>query len=470
MRNVVVTGLGFICSIGNDKPAVTASLRALKHGLAPYPPFANPRTPVKLAGVIRDFDTLSFDSEDWTWPAGYTIKREILRGLAPHGLYAYCALQQALADAHLTPAEISHPGTGMFTASAGSISMLHHNITRMFDSGVMRCSPMGVVNSVVGTLSFNLVAAFKILGASCGFASACASSGHALGYALDEIRLGRQQRMIVVGGEDGNLEAILPFAGMRALSTTDKPELASCPFDARRSGFVGTGGGVAMILEAEDVAHARGARAYARFLGWGQASDGYNPAISHPKGHGLARSMQNALAATGLTPADVDYVNAHATSTPIGDRSEILAIKDVFGENSESTENTTSTAANFTSAAASVHSTSSVHNVHSVHGVHPVHSPAAAAAAAGTGKFPAVSSTKGLTGHGLSMASILEAAFCCIALDEQFIPGNAHLRQPDPEAEGIPLPLTTESAELKTVLSNSSGFGGANVSLLFGRV
>ncbi|MDR2862395.1 MAG: beta-ketoacyl-[acyl-carrier-protein] synthase family protein [Puniceicoccales bacterium] len=417
MRSVVVTGLGFICSIGNDKTAVSSSLHTLKHGLAPYAPFSDPKTPVKLIGAIRGFDTSSFDSEDWSWPADYTVKRDVLRGLPPHGLFAYCAVQQAIADAKLTPQDISNPATGMYTASAGSASMLHHNITRMFASGVMRCSPMGVVNSVVGTLSFNLVAAFKILGASCGFASACASSGHALGFALDEIRLGRQERMIVVGGEDGNLEAILPFAGMRALSSTDKPELASCPFDERRSGFVGTGGGAVMILEAEEAARARGAHIYARFLGWGQASDGYSPAISHPDGHGLALSMTRCLTDAGITPKNVDYINAHATSTPIGDRSEVSAIKHVF-----------------------------------------------------TGdKTPAISSTKGLTGHGLSMASILEAAFCCLALDEQFIPGNAHLRQPDPETLGLHLPVETKSAPLQFALSNSSGFGGANVSLLFGK-
>jgi 3-oxoacyl-[acyl-carrier-protein] synthase-1 len=417
MKNVVVTGLGFICSIGNNKDTVTTALHTLKHGLALYQPFADPRTPVKLVGAIREFDTTSFDSEDWTFPERYTIKRDILRGLPPHGLYGYCAVQQALADARLTPQEISNPATGLFTASAGSVSMLHHNIKRMFESGVMRCSPMGVVNSVVGTLSFNLVAAFKILGSSCGFASACASSGHALGYAFDEIRLGRQERMIVVGGEDGNLEAILPFAGMRALSSTDNPELASCPFDARRSGFVGTGGAVAMVLESEELARARNAHVYANFQGWGQASDGYSPAISHPEGHGLARSMKLCLGVTDTAPEDVDYLNAHATSTPIGDRSEILAIKSVFtGE-----------------------------------------------------RRPAVSSTKGLTGHGLSMASILEAAFCCIALDEQFIPGNAHLKHPDPEASGILLPTVSASAPLRTALSNSSGFGGANVSLLFSR-
>ena len=203
---------------------------------------------------------------------------------------------------------------------------------------------------------------------------------------------------------------------MRALNPATDPELASCPFDTRRSGFVATGGAVTLILEDAETARKRGAKIYATYLGWGQASDGYSPAISHPDGQGLVDAMRRCLKSTGVAPAAIDYINAHATSTPIGDRSELKAIKTVFG----------------------------------------------------AGTTPAVSSTKGLTGHGLSMASALEAAICCLALKEGFVPGNAHLRQPDPETEGVKLPTATESRVLKTALSNSSGFGGANVSLLFG--
>ena len=417
MRRVVVTGLGFISSIGNSAGEVSASLRGLKHGLAPYPAFADERIPVKLTGGVRGFDVTSFDPEDWTYPAEYSVKRDVLRGFAPHGLYSYCAVKQAVADAGLTDAEVSNSATGMFTASSGSASMLHHHLGRMMSHGVMRCSPMGIVSSIAGTLSFNLVAAFKIKGASTGFVSACASSGHALGYARDEIALGRQDRMIVVGAEDGNLESILPFAGMRALSLTADPELASCPFDARRSGFVATGGAVALILEDADVAHARGAKIYCEFRGWGQASDGYSPAISHPEGQGLVDAMRNCMRSAGVAAKDIGYINAHATSTPIGDKSELKAIKAVFG----------------------------------------------------AGTTPAVSSTKSLTGHGLSMASALEAGICCLAIKEGFVPGNTNLKQPDPEAEGVNLPLATVEAPLNLALSNSSGFGGANVALLFGR-
>jgi 3-oxoacyl-[acyl-carrier-protein] synthase-1 len=417
-RRVVVTGLGFVSSIGNSRAEVADSLRTLRHGLAPYPAFADDRCPVKLTGAVRGFDTTSFDPEDWTFPSEYAVKRDILRGLAPHGLYGYCSVRQALDDAGLDAATVSNPETGMFTASSGSASMLHHHLGRMMSHGVMRCSPMGIVSSIAGTLSFNLVAAYKIHGASTGFVSACASSGHALGYARDEIALGRQDRMIVVGAEDGNLESVLPFAGMRALSPASDPEVASCPFDTRRSGFVATGGAVTLILEDEETAKKRGAKIYAEFLGWGQASDGYSPAISHPEGAGLAEAMRRSLKATGLAPSGIDYINAHATSTPIGDKSELKAIKTVFG----------------------------------------------------AGTTPTVSSTKGLTGHGLSMASALEAAICCLALKEQFVPGNAHLKSPDADAEGVKLPVKTESRAIKTALSNSSGFGGANVSLIFGAV
>lgn len=416
MRRVVVTGLGFVSSIGNSAGEVSASLRGLKHGLSPYPAFADDKCPVKLTGGVKGFDTTSFDPEDWTYPAEYAVKRDVLRGFAPHGLYSYCAVKQAVADAGLTEAEVSNPETGMFTASSGSASMLHHHLGRMMSHGVMRCSPMGIVSSIAGTLSFNLVAAFKIRGASTGFVSACASSGHALGYAQDEIALGRQDRMIVVGSEDGNLESILPFAGMRALSLASDPELASCPFDARRSGFVATGGAVALILEDEATATARGAKIYAEFRGWGQASDGYSPAISHPEGQGLADAMRLCLKSTGVAAKDIDYLNAHATSTPIGDKSELRAIKSVFG----------------------------------------------------AGTTPAVSSTKSLTGHGLSMASALEAAICCLAIKEGFVPGNAHLKQPDVETEGVRLPTATVETPVTLAMSNSSGFGGANVVLLFG--
>ncbi len=417
MPKVVVTGLGFICPIGNDQATVVNSLRGQRHGLTAYSRFEGPNIPVRVAGLVKDFETESPDPEDWKYPAQYKIKRETLRGFAPHVLFGYCALTQAIADAKLKPEDVSNLDTGMFTASAGSAMMLHHNLSRMEKHGVMKCSPLGIVASVVGTLSYNLVAAFKILGSSCGFASACASSGHALGFAWEEVASGRQKRMLVVGGEDGNLETILPFAGMRALSLNPDPNTASRPFDVARDGFVGAGGACAMVLETDEEAFKRGAPVYCEMPGWGMASDGYNVAISHPDGSGLIQAMRVALRRSGLEPGEVDYINAHATSTPIGDTSELRALKAVFGTNHIDT--------------------------------------------------PAISSTKALTGHGLSLASILEAGFCAAAIKHGFMPGSAHIQNLDPEAAGLDIIRETVNERPHVVMSNSSGFGGANVALVF---
>jgi 3-oxoacyl-[acyl-carrier-protein] synthase-1 len=416
MPRVFITGLGFITSIGNDAATVTQSLREQRHGFELYPPFQKPDIPCKVVGTIKGFFTDSTDPEDWTWPERYVIKREAIRSMAPHGLYAHCAMIQAIADAKLEGDDISHRDVGLYTASAGSPFLLHYHQERMNKLGVARSSPLGIVASIAGTLNFNLVAGFRILGSSCGFASACASSAHALGYAFDDISLGRQKRMFVVGAEDGNLDAILPFAGMRTLSLQTDPDLASRPFDAARDGFVGTGGGAVVVLESEDEVARRGVRPYAEVLGWGQASDGYNVAISHPDGAGLQAAMIRALAASRIAPADVDYVNAHATSTLIGDISEARALAAVFGPGS---------------------------------------------------RRPAVSSTKSLTGHGLSLAGAMESAFCALALREGFMPGSAHVTQVDPACEGFELLRTTRTEAPGVVMKNSSGFGGANVALVF---
>ncbi|HUG11923.1 MAG TPA: beta-ketoacyl-[acyl-carrier-protein] synthase family protein [Opitutaceae bacterium] len=415
MRKVYITGLGLVTSIGNNVRDVEASLRGLKHGFELYPPFDRPEIPVKVVGTVKGFDTTSTDFEDWTYPEGYSIRRELLRSMAPNGLYAHCAMLQAIADAGLGEGDVRNPQTGIYCASGGSPFLLGHLLKRMREQGVMRCPPTGIVASIAGTLNFNLVAAFKIEGVSCGFSSACASTGHAIGFAYEDIVHGRQDRVFIAGAEDGNYEAILPFAGMRALSLQTDLSLASRPFDAARDGFVGTGGGAVLVLESEEEVARRGVKPYAELAGWGQASDGHNVAMSHPEGAGLARAMRLALEATAVTTADVDYINAHATSTPIGDISEARAIRAVFGED--------------------------------------------------TGKV-AVSSTKALTGHGLSLATAMETAFCAIAMRASFIPGAAHLQNVDPECADLNLPRQTVECAPRVVLNNTSGFGGANVTLV----
>lgn len=411
-RAAVVTGLGFITPIGNDRAAVTASLRALRPGLAPITFFDNPAVTVKVAGMVKEFDVTSPSWRDWRWPARYDFPRETLRSLAPHGLYALCAVEQALADAQLSLEQITDGATGLYCASAGSAFLLHHHVAQMTAARGERCNPMGLVQSIAGTLNFNLAAHYRIRGAVGGFAAACASSSHALGCALDDIRLGRQMRMLVVGAEEVNAETVLPFAAMRALSTNADPATASRPFDQARDGFVAAGGAVCLVLEEAGAARRRGAPIYAELAGWGAAADGHNIAVSHPEGAGLASAMRRTLADAGVAATDIDYVNAHATSTPTGDRAEAIAMRTVFTE---------------------------------------------------AGARPRVSSTKGLTGHPLSMSGVMEAAFCALAIRDGFIPGNANLVNPDEACAGLDLPRATLAEAPRVVLNNSSGFGGSNI-------
>jgi 3-oxoacyl-(acyl-carrier-protein) synthase len=277
---------------------------------------------------------------------------------------------------------------------------------------------MAIVSTIAGTLNFNLAAHYGIRGAVAGFVSACASTTQALGYAFDEITLGRQRRVLVVGGEDLNADSIYAFHGMRALSRNPDPARASRPFDRDRDGFVGTGGAVALLLEEAGSAHERGAPIQAEMIGWGQAADGHGVALSDPDGRGLATAMRRALAAANVNASEIDYVNAHATSTPAGDESEVRAL------------HTTFTAA---------------------------------------GAHPYVSSTKALTGHGLSMAGVMETAFCVLSLADGFIPGAANLENPDALCEGLNFPRATLPQQPRLVLKNSSGFGGSNVSLVLRR-
>jgi 3-oxoacyl-[acyl-carrier-protein] synthase-1 len=277
---------------------------------------------------------------------------------------------------------------------------------------------MGIINGIPGSLYVNLVPAFRIRGAALGFSSACASSAHSLGEALDLIRDGRQKVVFVVGAEDCNKFNILPFAAIRALSPQEDPDLAPRAFDKRRDGFVGTGGASVLVVEEMEHAQQRAApRIYAEVTGWGQASDGHNVLAPDPSGDGLARAMKLALADAKVGPGDVDYLNAHATATEFGDRAEIEAIKKAFPD----------------------------------------------------GQRPLVSSTKSLTGHGLSLAGAMESAFCCIALHEKFTPISAKITELDPMCDGVPIVSRPIDKAPTVVLNNSSGFGGANVAIVLQR-
>jgi len=414
MRNVVVTGIGLVTCLGHTREEVGNRLLNQEHGFERYPPFiSDSKVPISVAAPIPGFETTSTDPEDWTFPPELRFRLEQLRGFSPNALYSNYALTRAVADAGLELDQISDPRTGLYTASSGSAMMTHYNMDRMKRVGPLRCSPLGIVGSIAGTLNFNLAGAYKIHGSTSGFVSACASSGHALGFAWDEIALGRQDRMIVVGAEDFTPETIVPFTAMRVLSENDDPNTASRPFDKHRDGFVGTGGSVSLILESEELAAERNAHIYGRMKGWGQATDGYHVAASHPEGKGLSRALKLAIQYAGWQAGDVDYVNAHATSTITGDISECRALKSVFGESGS----------------------------------------------------PAISSTKALTGHALSLSSIMEASFCLLAMDQNFTPGSAHVSELDPEAQGLNILTQSTRTAPKKVLSNSSGFGGVNVVL-----
>jgi 3-oxoacyl-[acyl-carrier-protein] synthase I len=415
---VVVSGLGFVTSIGNDRAAVARSLRELRSGIERFEFLPGQSLPVTVAGTIKGFNTSGLQWPTWTWPADYSIPRDVLRGLPSHGLYAIAAFEQARADARLPPSDLAHEDTALFCASAGSPRLLRHHLNLLHDSRGERAAPMGVVSSIAGTLNFTLAAHYSIRGAVVGFASACASSAQAIGYACDEIRLGRQRRVFVVGGEDLTFDSIYPFHGMRALSQNPDPACASRPFDRDRDGFVGTGGGVALLIESADSARARGAPIHAEICGWGQSADGHDIVSSEPEGGGLARAMHRALAAAGVAPADIDYVNAHATSTLAGDQSEARALHTVFTR---------------------------------------------------TGAHPAVSSTKALTGHGLSLAGAMETAFCAVCIAEGFVIGAANLKNPDPVCDGLNLPRASLAQAPRYVLKNSSAFGGSNVSIVLRR-
>ena len=413
-RRVVITGLGFVTSIGNSTGEVLESLRQARSGIEIFPDLPQEPGFPRVAGTVKGFRFPDLDFDDWTWPEGYTIERSQLRSMCPHVVYAWCAMQQAVAAARLEPERVSHPRTGAMCASGGSMWMIYENLHTMVTRGVHKCYPLALPAAIPGTLNSNLAAGFRLKGAVVGLASACASSAHALGYACDQIVQDRQDIVFAVGAEDCNLFSILPFASVRALSLEDDPAKTPRPFDATRDGFVGTGGAAVVVLESLESAQERGAEIIAEVLGWGEAADGHNVIAPDPSGDGLARAMQGALAAAEVKPTEVDYLNAHATGTGAGDLSEIAAIRRVFSGP----------------------------------------------------RGPRVSSTKALTGHGLCLAGAMEAGFTALALQHGFMPISAKIAQLDPACHGLSV-LTKPVDEAPLIaMSNSSGFGGANVSIV----
>jgi len=416
-RRVVISGLGFISSIGNSRAAVVDSLLHQRNGIELHPELvANPKSPVKLAGTIKGFNCPGEDPDEWTFPRPANLTRKQLRSMAPHVVYAYFAMEEALADAALTPEMVAEPRTGLLCASAGSPRLTYRHLTRMLEMGPHKCNPFALPASIAGTLSFNLVAVYKIHGSCVGFVSACSSSTHAIGYGLDLIRENRQDRIIVVGAEECDQFTILPFAGVRALTKSTDPMKSPAAFDLNRDGFASSGGAAVVIIEELESAQRRNAPIYAEVLGWGQSSDGYNIMAPEPNGEGLVRAIRSALDDANLRPEEIDYINAHATATPLGDVAEIKAIQNVFTKNS-----------------------------------------------------PWISSLKSQTGHALSMAGSLETGICALAIREKFTPVSMKITELDPACGDSRIVTEPIDHAPRTILKNSSAFGGANVVLALRR-
>ena len=402
MRRVVITGLGIVSSIGNDAKEVTESLREGRSGIE----------------FSQEYADLGFRSHVHA-PVHIDLKenidRKLLRFMGDAAAFNYIAMKQAVEDSGLPEDDVSNVRTGLIMGSGGGSN---ENITIATDTlrekGLRKIGPYMVTRTMGSTTSACLSTAFKIKGINYSISSACATSAHCIGNALEQIQMGKQDVMFAGGGEEVHWSMSDLFDAMGALSSkyNDAPETASRPYDATRDGFVIAAGGGCVVLEELEHAKARGAKIYAEVVGYGATSDGYN--MVAPSGEGAVRCMQQAMA-TVDTP--IDYINAHGTSTPAGDLKELEAVKEVFGE-----------------------------------------------------KIPAISSTKSLTGHALGAAGVNEAIYCLLMQQEGFISATANVTELDPEADGVPIVCERQDgATLDTVMSNSFGFGGTNATLIFSR-
>ena len=403
-RRVVVTGMGIVSCIGEGIPAVTDSLRKLSSGIRFNPRYAELGLRSQISGSIQNIEDLIAK-----------VDRKLTRFMGDAALFAYLSMQQAIEDSGLEPALVSHPRTGLIAGSGGGSPVNQvEGMEILRDRGIRRVGAFRVPRIMSSTVSANLCTAFAILGLNYSITSACATSAHGIGAAAEQIAWGNQDVMFAGGGEEESAELTLFFDAMGALSSkyNDTPQTASRPFDATRDGFVAAGGGAMLVLEEYEHAKARGAKIYAEIIGYGANSDGAD--MVAPSGEGAVRCMQMALKDVDRP---VDYINAHGTSTPAGDMTELKAVRNVFGE-----------------------------------------------------QIPAISSTKSLTGHSLGATGAQEAIYSLIMMQEGFISGSANIQTLDPEAEGFPIVRETREARLDVVLSNSFGFGGTNASLVFGRV
>ncbi|PUB12145.1 beta-ketoacyl-ACP synthase I [Yoonia sediminilitoris] len=406
MRRVVITGLGIVSPIGNNAAEVTAALKAGQSGIEASPEMAEHGFRSQIAG------TLKIDVADH-------IDKRTLRFMGPGAAYAHIAMQQAIADSGLEEAVISHPRTGLVAGSGGpstSAMLAAHEVVKK-TGATKRIGPFAVPKCMSSTVSANLSTAFKIKGINYSITSACSTSLHCIGNAAEQIMMGKQDVMFAGGGEELDWTLSCLFDAMGAMSSkyNDTPEKASRAFDANRDGFVIAGGGGIVVLESLEHAQARGAKIYAEVTGYAATSDGHD--MVAPSGEGGERAMRLALQ-TIPEGRKVSYINAHGTSTPVGDVGEVEAVRRVFGQ----------------------------------------------------GATPPISSTKSMTGHSQGATGAQEAIYCLLMLQDDFIAPSINVETLDPALDPSEIAtVLVEDAGLDTVMTNSFGFGGTNGSMLLSK-
>lgn len=400
MRRVVVTGMGIVSCLGNDLETVLDSLKQGRSGIKFQPEYKELGFRSQVAGSIDiDLDAL--------------IDRKLRRFMGNASAYAYLAMKQAIEDSGLEDDQVSNVRTGLIAGSGGASSAdIVETADILREKGVRRVGPYRVTRTMGSTVSACLATPFKIKGVNYSITSACATSAHCIGNAMEQIQLGKQDVVFAGGGEELHWSLSVMFDAMGALSSkyNDTPEKASRAYDANRDGFVIAGGAGMLVLEELEHAKARGAKIYGELVGYGATSDGYD--MVAPSGEGAVRCMQQAMA---TVDGKIDYINSHGTSTPAGDIQELKAMKQTFGD-----------------------------------------------------QMPPVSSTKSLTGHSLGATGVQEAIYSLLMMHNDFICASANIEELDPEAEGMPVVTERlDNVELTRVMSNSFGFGGTNSTLVF---
>lgn len=398
MKRVVITGLGIVSSIGNNAEEVLASLKTGRSGISKSEQFAEHGLRSQVWGKpdieIKDH-----------------IDRKALRFMGDAAGYAYIAMDQAIKDAKLSDEQVSNFRTGIVAGSGGASSLnVVNSADTLREKGVKRVGPYAVPKTMSSTCSACLATPFKIKGVNYSISSACATSAHCIGHAMELIQLGKQDIVFAGGGEEVDWSLAMMFDGMGALSTkyNETPDVASRTYDADRDGFVISGGGGMVVVEELEHALARGAHIYAEIVGYGATSDGYD--MVAPSGEGAVRCMQQAMEGV---EGKVDYLNTHGTSTPVGDVKELGAIQEVFGNDS-----------------------------------------------------PAISATKAMTGHALGAAGVHEAIYSILMMENNFVAPSVNISTLDEKAEGLDIVTEKRDAELDLIMSNSFGFGGTNSTLV----